>query len=62
MFTGGRFTMNIAPNLQVGIEVLSPGAKHALAKDLASSIVQTSTVKELFSSQTRNVDVTEGEK
>ena len=62
MFTGGRFTMNITPNLRVGIEVLSPHAKHALAKDLASLIIQTSTVKELFSSQMRNVDVKEGVK
>ena len=54
--------MNVGPNLQVGVEVLSPGAKHALAKDLASSIAQTSTVKELFSSQTRNVDVKDSEK
>ena len=33
MLTGGRFTMNVAPNLQVGVEVLSPGAKNALVKD-----------------------------
>ena len=62
MLTGDRFTMNVTPNLQVGIEVLPPYAKHALAKDLASSIVQTSTMKELFSSQMRNVDIKEGEK
>ena len=42
MLTGGRFTINIESNLQVGIEVLSPGAKHELVKDLASSIAQTS--------------------
>ena len=64
MHTGVRFTMNVAPSLQVGIEMLSPGAKHALVKDLASSIVQTSTVREFFSSQMRNLDldVKEGEK
>ena len=64
MLTGGRFTMNVVQNLQVGIEVLSPCAKHALVKDLASLIVQTSTVKEFFSIQTRNIDldVKEGEK